>query len=179
MKKVLDFIAEHQEEMRILNESTGAAPSEREWQRFELTKELVKAQESQFQRIKNNEKWEQLEDVFFPCLSKIAKIQGGRVELNINEETFFAELVYIGDDLTLNNIFCTDLADFSAMVSAAEDIYVSVKDGYFKFQFLFHLYDKVKVADHSEEILEIKRKIQCHRLENALLEKILSDNEGK
>lgn len=177
MKKEVDFITEHEKEMQMLNELTGVLPSKRDWQRFELSKELVEAQQSQFKRIKNEKKWAQLENVFFPQLCKIAKIQGGRVELDINEKTFFAELVYIGDDLILNNIFCTDLTDFSAIVSAAEDIYVSVKGGYFKFQFQFNLYDMVKVADHAKEIADVQRKIQRHRLENMLLHRIFEENE--
>ena len=177
MKREIDFIAEHKEKMRMLEETADTPPSKRDWQRFELSKELVEAQQPQFKRIKNEKKWAQLENVFFPQLCKIAKIQGGRVELDINEETFFAELVYIGDDLTLNNIFCTDLSDFSAIVSAAEDIYISVKGEYFKFQFLFNLYDTIKVADHAKEIAEVQRKIQRHRLENMLLHRISEDNE--
>lgn len=165
MKKALDFIAEHQEEMRMLNESGGTTLSKSDWQWFELTSKLAEAHESQFQKIKNTDKCRQLEDVFFPLLVKIAEIQGGRVDLAIHEKTLLGELSYIGNDLILNNTFCTDLKDFSHMVSVADDIYVSTEDGYFKFQFMFHLYDKLQVADHSKEILEIKEKIRFRQCE--------------
>lgn len=169
MRKEVDFIVAHKQEMQELNAAEETLPTKREWQRFELTKELVAEQESQFKRVKNEERWNQLVDVFYPCLCKIAKIQGGRVELDINEETFFAQLVYIGNDLTLNNIFCTDLTDFSSIVSAAEDIFVSVKEECFKFRFIFHLYSKIQIEDHSKEIAEINKKIQRYRFENRVL----------
>lgn len=169
MRKEVDFIAAHKQEMQEFKAAQGTPPTKREWQRFELTKELAAEQESQFKRVKNEERWNQLVDVFYPCLCEIAKIQGGRVELEIDEETFFAQLVYIGNDLILNNIFCTDLTDFSSIVSAAEDIFISVKEKCFKFQFMFHLYIKIQIEDHSKEIAEINKKIQHYRIENMLL----------
>ncbi|MDO5783684.1 MAG: hypothetical protein Q4P20_01320 [Eubacteriales bacterium] len=78
----------------------------------------------------------------------------------MNEETFFGQLVYIGDDLMLGNMLCTDLIDFSAIVAAAEDMFISVVEKRFKIQFMFRLYDKIQVTDHTKKIAEIKQKIQ-------------------
>ena len=47
MHKEVDFIAEYNEEMKELLAEPQTSPSEREWQRFRLSMELVNAQESQ------------------------------------------------------------------------------------------------------------------------------------
>ena len=105
--------------------------------------ELVNAQESQYTRVKNEERWNRLEQEFYPALCVIAKTQGGRVELNIKEDTLIGQLVYIGEGLTLGSSNPEGLAAFSRIVAAAEDIFVSIHDGCSKFQFIFCLHDKV------------------------------------
>ena len=164
--------------MRILKESTGNAPPTRmEQQFFELMKELAAAKESQFKRTKNEERWRQLVDVFYPCLCELANIQGGRVELEIDEETFFAKLVYTGNNLILDDTFSMSLTGFSDIVASSEDVFVSTKDGYLQFQFFFHLYDNVQIADHSKEIEEIEKKIRWHRFESRLLKKMFGEDQ--
>ena len=53
MHKEVDFIAEYNEDMKELLTEPQTPPSEREWQRFRLSMELVNAQESQYARVKN------------------------------------------------------------------------------------------------------------------------------
>ena len=104
MHKEVDFIAEYNEEMKELLAEPQTSPSEREWQRFRLSMELVNAQESQYTRVKNEERWKRLEQEFYPALCVIAKTQGGRVELNIKEDTLIGQLVYIGEGLKLERL---------------------------------------------------------------------------
>lgn len=122
MHKEVDFIAEYNEEMKELLAEPQTSPSEREWQRFRLSMELVNAQESQYTRVKNEERWKRLEQEFYPALCVIAKTQGGRVKLNIKEDTLIGQLVYIGEGLTLGSSNPEGLAAFSRIVAAAEDI---------------------------------------------------------
>lgn len=61
MHKEVDFVAEYNEEMKELLAEPQTSPSEREWQRFRLSMELVNAQESQYTRVKNEERWKRLE----------------------------------------------------------------------------------------------------------------------
>lgn len=173
MKKEVDFTAAHREEMRMLKESTKTIPPTRMEQHFfELMQKLAAAKESQFKRIKNEKRWNQLVDAFYPCLCELAEIQGGRVELEIDEETLFAQLVYTGDHLIIDDTFSMSLENFSAIVASSEDVFISIKDEYIQFQFFFRLFDHVQVADHSKEIAEIERKIRWHRFENRLLHKM-------
>lgn len=177
MHKEVDFIAEYNEDMKELLAEPQTPPSEWEWQRFRLSMELVNAQESQYARVKNEERWNQLEQEFYPALCVIAKTQGGRVELNMGEDTLTGQLIYIGEGLTLGSSDPEGLAAFSRIVSAAEDIFVSTHDGCSKFQFIFCLYDKVFVEDHAEQIAEIKEKIRLHRMETMRLHRVLSGKD--
>ena len=127
--------------------------------------------------IKNEERWNQLEQEFYPALCVIAKTQGGRVELNMGKDTLTGQLIYIGEGLMLGSSDPEGLAAFSRIVSAAEDIFVSTHDGCSKFQFIFCLYDKVFVEDHAEQIAEIKEKIRLHRMETMRLHRVLSGKD--
>lgn len=177
MNKRVDFITEHNEEMKELLEAPHMPPNEREWQRLQLTKELVEAQESQYARIKNKERWDKLEREFYPVLCEIAKIQGGCVELKIDEAALTGQLVYTGEGLTLGNSDPKGQTTFSKIVASAEDIFVSTHEGYFKFQFFFCLYDKVFVEDHAEQIAKIKEKIQFYRTETMKRHQIFSEEK--
>lgn len=168
MRKEADFIEIYKQKMRKYMEVVNQPPTERDWDRFELTKELARAQYSQFQRVKNEKRWNQLEHEFYPLLHNIAEMQGGRVELNIDEKIFVGELIYIGSELLLGNLFCTELKDFSAIAHAAENMSISIVDGKFKIYFLFCLYDKIQIADHTEQIAEVERKIQQYKMQHPL-----------
>ncbi len=83
MKKEVDFITDYRQEKEQFCTIEKIPLSKQDLQHFELTKELINAQESQFIIEKNEEKWNNLENIFYPVLCQIAKIQGGRVELKI------------------------------------------------------------------------------------------------
>jgi len=165
VKKEVDYIAEYQKEMQKMQQMKVIPPTKREWERFDLTVALANAKQSQFVRKKDEEKWNHLEEDFYPNLCKIAEMQGGRAEMDMNEDTFSVKLTYMGNALLLDKSVCMGLSEFSAIVSAAEDVSISVSDGFFKIEFLFEPFNLIQVSDHSEEIAEIKRKIWHHKLD--------------
>lgn len=169
MKKQVDFIEAFRQEKAELQALPFVPPSDRDWQRLELTKELVAAQKSQYAIKKNEERWNQLEHEFYPTFCTIAKMQGGRVELKINEETLIGQIVYTGEELILDNAVCRNQEDFAAVVSSATDIFITAQGDCFQIQFLFQLFDEIFVEDHSKQIAEIRKKIQAHRLDTMLL----------
>jgi len=72
----------------------------------------------------------------------------------------------MGNALSLDKSVCMGLSEFSAIVSAAEDVSISVSDGFFKIEFLFEPFNLIQESDHSDEIAEIKRKIWHYKLEH-------------
>ena len=50
----------------------------------------------------------------------MAKIQGGLVTLNIDEESLVGKLTYCGHELFINNVFCNDLKCFRLMLAHEE-----------------------------------------------------------
>lgn len=175
MKKEVDFITDYRQEKEQLCTIEKISLSKQDLQHFELTKELINAQESQFIIEKNKEKWNNLENIFYPVLCQIAKVQGGRVELKIDEETLYGYLIYSGEELILGNINCRDLFHFSSLVAASNDIFISVHEECFKLEFSFQLFDKIFAEDHKEEITKIKAKMKCLNFEN-LLNSIINFN---
>lgn len=104
------------------------------------------------------------------------KMQGGRVELDINEETLIGQLIYTGEELFLDENTC-NLKGVRDIVTTASDTYLSVQEGCFRMQFMFPLFDEVFVEDHSEQIEKIQKKIQAHRIDALLLQGAFSPDE--
>lgn len=159
MKLEVDFIKEFEADREELKKLESAPPSEEDWKKLELTKKLAEAKTSQYKRIKNDEYEKLWLKVIYPYLCETAKIQGGRVTLNIDEESLVGKLIYCGHELFINNVFCSDLKCFRVMLAHTEDFYIASKDGLVELQFIFHLYDETKVADHSEEIKKLQEQI--------------------
>ena len=171
MKLEVDFIKEFEAEREKLKNTKSTPPSEEDWRKFELTKKLAEAKISQYERIENAEYRKIWLDVIYPILCEMAKIQGGRVTLNIDEESLVGKLTYCGHELFINNVFCNDLKCFRLMLAHTEDFYIASKDGLVEVQFIFHLYDEKKVADHSDEIKKLQEQIYTKEFR----EKVLGD----
>jgi hypothetical protein len=93
----------------------------------------------------------------------MAKFQGGRVVLDLDEDLHFAQLSYTGGYLILGEINQSCCLTFLDIMTAADDMIFSAKASYFEIQFMFALYDKVQVEDHSGEIEETIKKMQRYR----------------
>lgn len=162
MEKSVDFLTEYLEELEEMEKAKR--PSETPLEgvdklRLEYIIELANAKMSQYERIKDEEKWNRLEEVYYPILCIIAEQQGGKVKLEIDEDSFFAQLIYWGSDLTLVGDFGPMKNNVAALICHADSFYVSASDGIFKLQFLFNLYTEEKVEDHSEAIAEAQAKL--------------------
>ncbi len=160
MKKQADFMEVYRRDKAELQSMPYSPPGKRKWQRFELTKELVQAKSSQYERRKSEDRWNRLVDEFYPLLCEIAEMQGGRVELDISEETLIGQLIYTGEELFLDENTC-NLKEGHDIVTAASDTYLSVRERCFRIQLMFPLFDEVFVEDHSEQIEKIQKKIQA------------------
>ncbi len=160
MKLEVDFIKEFEEEQKELEmlAADPTPPPAEEQENFELLKELVNANLEQYDRIKDEELWAIWVEEFYPLFCEFAKVQGGKATLEIDEETLVGQLTYHGHDLIINNVFCTNLEDFTLLNLFAEDVFISVKDGLLDIQAIFHVYKKIKIADNTNKFEAIFKK---------------------
>lgn len=166
MKKEFDYIEAYEKQMKMLQERADAMPNSKpDWERFELTKEMVHAKKSQYKRVKNEARWEQVEKSFYPWLCQIAKLQGGKVTMDLNENTYLGTLVYVGKLMILNNVFCRELYEFADMIRKAADVFISSENNCCKITLLYDLYDEVRIADNTTQIADIQRRIDHHKME--------------
>ena len=167
MKKSVDYRGQYAEEMHLLHEDTADSNKfcKPDHRILQLTYDLVKAGQSQFKEIKSEERWNKLENVFYPMFCDIAEICNGYTELDIDEEKLCGTLIYKGRDLYLYSPFYTTLHGFSAAISAADSVYMDVDNEYFVLKLRFNLFFKVRTANRSKEITDIKMKIHKVNLE--------------
>ena len=163
MKKSVDYREKYEEELRELqieSKSTGIKPDIR---RIHLIYDLVKAEETQFKHLKNEDRCNELEKKFYPGFCEIAEISGGYAELDIDEDELCGTLIYKGNHLELLSPFFSTLRQFTSVISAADDIFIGTEGDNFVLRLKFNLYYKVRTANHSGEIENIKMKI--HKLD--------------
>lgn len=159
MKLEVDFIKQFENEEKELQSIERTPPTQEEWDKLHLTQEMVDLKLSQYERIKNEDKWKVWVEYFYPIMCQNAEIQGGRVTLDINEESLVGKLTYLGHDLIINNVFCRNLKTMTYMLALTEEYFIGSKDGLVELQFIFHLFDKKKISDYSEGIDCLKKQI--------------------
>ena len=160
MEKSADFREQYRKELQKLHNGDEESLTMRERERFGLLCSIEEMRASQYKRMKNEKKWKAIDGVFYPFLYETARIQGGCVELKLDEETLVCQLIYEGDCLTVDHDVFSNMESFLAVVSASDDIYVSEKEGGFRIQFIFQVYDLILIEDHFERIKEIEEKIE-------------------
>lgn len=168
MRKEADFLTKHRQRTLGLKQMEKISVTDYGKEEFQLLAALLEAKESQFLKKRNDERYRVLTEVLYPLLYEIARIQGGHIILNVDEQEFIGTLTYIGDELILDNDM--GLSDFIAIISSADDVSISMGDKGLEINLMFKLYDKVQVADCSEEISNIEEKIRQHRLKKAELQ---------
>lgn len=165
MKKEANYIEEYQREMLHFGLSESEVPTEvEELQYLQLLKEFIDIKTTQFEKRKNKEKWIKVESFFYPFLCNLAKLQGGCAALDIDEETWFAQLTYSGKYLLIKDMKHKDSLFFLDIMANADDVIFSLKENCFEINFMFELYDKVKIEDHSEELAIMFKKLQHYQM---------------
>jgi hypothetical protein len=160
MKREVDFIAEFEKENAELKQekTNPSPPTEEEYRKLWLSMKLVDLKKAQYQKTKNEQLWNLWTNTFYQMLCDTARIQGGRVTLKIDEENLTGSLIYFGHDILINS-YAGNQKHFAAMMEKAQEVFIDSVDGLLKITFLFHVYDKTKIADYSEEIKELAAQI--------------------
>lgn len=160
MKKEVDFIAEFEKENAELKqeEANSSPPTEKEYQKLRLGMKLVDLKKAQYQKTKNEQLWNLWTNTFYQMMCDTARIQGGRVALKIDEDELTGSLIYFGHDILIN-AYAGNQKCFAAMMDKAQEVFIDSVDGLLKITFLFHVYDKTKIANYSEEIKKLAAQI--------------------
>lgn len=94
---------------------------------------------SQLPGLRDEEKQQQLEQVFFPLLEKLAKSFFCRVELSICEETNTGELLLTGEELYLSHSGRYDRKGFEEILANADEVFLSGRGDSFEIRMRFDL----------------------------------------
>lgn len=84
--------------------------------------------------------------------------------MSASEETYFAELIYIGDNLMLDFEGIQGLAALNKILSAADSFSIFSGEASFELHFTFSLFDRIKTADKEEDIAEIEKQLKRYIL---------------
>lgn len=162
MKKEVDYIQQYEQEEKELD-ALRASASEQDGKsdhnKFQLIIDMVSLRESQYERVRDEEKWDLWTQVFYDMACRNARIHGGKVILDVDEESLTGSLTYTGHDLIFGTAWNEDIELFAGMIDLSEDIFISNKNGLIEIQFMFHVYDNVKIADYSDRINELESQI--------------------
>lgn len=112
------------------------ADSEESGKRF-----IEKIKQQKF--IKDEERRQRVENLYYVGLCKIARVHGGRVQLDINEEFYYASLTYIGKELIFDRSDFLELLRFMNVLQNADTFTASVSGEYLVLEFTFALHKRV------------------------------------
>ena len=128
--------------------------------RFTITYSLPKIPGRQYKLVKSEKCYDYLLGNLYPKAAEIAKMQGGNLILDIDEERHTGKLEYWGAFL-MSTSGDTLLMDFlvSAM-TMADQFSFEVKDSLLHLEFFFELYNLVKMKNYSKEIEQLGLKIK-------------------
>lgn len=119
---------------------------------LEFIKKVAKLTLSQYERIFDEEKKKKILSLYH-LLVKEASFRGGKVSLDIDDETMIACLEYAGKEI----IFTGDKMDesaklFSILFQMMDNGSITAENDVFTIQAMYHLYDNRRVADRKKEI---------------------------
>ncbi len=135
----------------------------------EVTQLYLKISElnhSQYIKVQNKTLINILKNDVYKLIKHLACICGGKSEMEITDNN---EICYI--TLYVKHLFLSK--DFPISTSTAIDILktatwtkASIEGDYVKYQFMFQLYEEIKVKDNSKEIENLKRELKqiCNSL---------------
>lgn len=118
---------------------------------------------SQYKHVRDQLKYDLLEQTIYPMAVSAAEVQYGKVLLEISDESESGKLVYTGSEIE-KSFLDSDMDALGKLLLEHADSYsLSIVDGMIQIVFHFDLYQDVKVDDHTEQIRQIRK---LRRLEN-------------
>ena len=110
---------------------------------------------SQYKRVKSEKSYDDLLVNLYPKATEIAKMQGGNLSLEIDEEKHIGKLEYQGAFLmsTSEDTILTDF--FVSAMTTADQYSFEVKESLLHLEFFFELYNQEKTKDYSKDFEQL------------------------
>lgn len=162
MKIVRDYSEQHKKMVEKLMEQPCRPLSETTKRMGELVGDLTDAILSQYEAIPDEQKKQKVENEYFSFLDYYARVVGGCVVMNSNEELGVTTLEFRGEEIVFTEINSSigEFSQFSQLIKNAESFSVSAKESRFIIQFTYNWMSKKKVRDHSERIELIRNQMR-------------------
>lgn len=148
MNKFEDYRAERMIQDRKIADRIRNAPN-REKQ-IELVTEILLL--GTREQTLDDRRRKRVETEYYELLCNIAKENGGRVELDIDENLCFGALSYRGSALTIDSAFDPKIDDFTALLKESDTIDLSAKGMEFELKLTFDLTEQSNKAANAEKL---------------------------
>ena len=105
---------------------------------------------TQYRRVKNQEKWDRVMQVIGPMMYETGEVLGCKVEMTVNPELLTATLLYRGEALYMVR------EEIRGILCFADELAVYEDKGEFCFALTYSLCDAEQEADNSERIQALR-----------------------
>ena len=126
----------------------------------ELYFQIVELENSQYIEIADEDFVNRLKTDIYDAVKEAACICNGKSEIEFNEETGVCYITLYSKFLFLNEAIGISTSEVAALIKLSAWTKVSVVDEYIKFELMFSINKKVKIADHSVKIEELKNELK-------------------
>ena len=172
MRKEVNYIEEFRQEMKEMEtfksdkSDISSSDTSADLEELHLRIKQHEIEESQYTRVRNEERWHIWIEIIYPYLEMEAKLQGLHVILDVNDEKLTGKITISGEKLFLSNQWCESKDCFATMLQYSNDFWISNENGLFVIEVLFDLYDKEKTFDKTQEIEKAKQDFNSFRLQH-------------
>ena len=104
-----------------------------------MIKHLMDSERARHDQPINEVRRARVTEDYYHVLCQLARVNGGRAELDWNERCPIATLTYWGKDLTLDRVFSSEWENFSLLLGACDTVNFSAEGKNFKLLMSFDL----------------------------------------
>ena len=124
--------------------------------------QLVELEKSQYVEITDEKYIDELKNSVYKDVKNIAFISHGKSEIEFDEKNSLCYIILYSDYLFFNEDIAISPTVLSSIMKIAAWTKISTTDNYVKIQFMFNTKKRVKTADFSNKIDNLKEQIKTY-----------------
>lgn len=124
--------------------------------------QLVELEKSQYIEITDENYIDELKTSVYEDVKNIASISHGKSEIEFDEKNSLCYIILYSDYLFFNEDIAISPTVLSSIMKIAAWTKISTTDNYVKIQFVFNTKKRVKIADFSNKIDNLKKQIKTY-----------------